>query len=303
VESTQSTSLSLEAGAFDGDDTEVRQQVTRICVTELGLSEEDARRLLSSSGPYIVSATREAVDLDSIIKSLGALGVLVRPSSELLDARVTASSRATLYSKQYGDLIGAQRATSFQASLPSKHTIESRRHVYYLPFVVVLILSALTLPSLMGRTRAAPPVRWVERDADYSSSSIAQTTTLDASAVIFRGSATRLGKSMSFQVSRSGANYSARFSGELVADDGSLLRVEGEPFFLSVSEGELAASTPVVMMNQHGALIAGNAQVRIPLTSDGEPRQARVVITLGSDRDGNVQSVASAFVTSFDLLP
>lgn len=305
MESSQTTELCLEVESRGAAHTDIRRQVTDICVTHLGLTNQDAERLLSCQGPFFVSAAQEEIQLQAIISDLKALGVLVRPSDESLARRrgTVPTGRTALYSSQYGELLGVRprrhnRGHVSRGTAPS-HQIRS----YSRPLLLVCLITAGALSSMLNRTIPLPQPPWAHRETEQSAFMPFSPSEAAPTAVMFRGSNSQRGKRMTFQVSKSGNNYSARFAGEYSSGDATIHRVEGEPFFLHGSEGELIASTPVTIKDQNGDLLSGKAQIRIALSPDGEPRQAHILIEPGTGVGVRDERDASTFAASFDLLP
>lgn len=309
VEISQRTELCLEVESRGDDHADIRRRVTNICVTQLGLTNQDAERLLNCQGPFLVSAAGGENQLKSIISDLKALGVLVRPSDESLGPRqlgkscALSSGRTALYSSQYGELLGARLSRHHRGHISSGTAPSRRTHSHHVPLLLVGLLTALTLSSMVERATPLRPLQWANREAEQSSAIPLSTVETGLTAVLYRGSTSRRDKSMTFQVVKSGNNYSARFAGEFSSGDSISNRVEGEPFFLQGSEGELSATTPVTVQDKNGTLISGSARVRITLSSNGEPRKAHVLIALRAGAGAQDERDPSTFATSFDLLP
>lgn len=285
METTQRIDLSLQLEPNGGVDSDTREQLTEICVMQLGMSVHDTERLFNSQGPFLVSTPSRARELSSAIAELEALGVLVRPSSPTLGESLYCPNvinsrvgRARLYSSQFGELLDypRMRPSSVKSAAPLpfwKQAGARRLALMGAVFVVALTISSFRLPSKEG---LASDWRTDEEVSTSAASSIIAAP--DESLMTFHGSATTGGIQFTLKVSKSGDNFSARLNGAITHADSHRSRIEGEPVFLQGADNQLTASTPISVSDHNRIYSSGTAHITITRDAEGTPRVARIVI-------------------------
>jgi hypothetical protein len=300
LETTEPIDLYLELTSSRDSHSDVRRQVSDICVSQLGISASETERLLERQGPFTVSAFNRNADLASIINELQTLGVLVRPTSHPHCTR-----RAALYSSQFPALLSPRHAhvdhTTPLTSTDSRQNMGTRGVL----MVISLLLVSLGIPTsqfLMTNTASSSWKTYGPGSTSLNGGAVTLPPLAEQPGT-FRGSASHAGLRVDCQVLRSGGAYSARFYGRSVTDALTPIRIEGEPIFLVTEPGKLAGATTYTTTDASGVFRSGSARIQIDTAADGTPHIARIVLDHPRS-DGGLRDNSDITITfSIDLLP